>query len=142
MKNQKSLNKNKKAFTLIELLVCVAIISILSSMILLGTSGCNVSDGFRVGTISKFTNKGMFKKSWEGELVMGGVFGKGESGMVANLWQFSTLDKEIADKINQAASSGKRVKITYHQTFLRNPFKRDTTYLAKSVEILDGKIEN
>lgn len=134
-------NKNK-GFTLIELLVCLAIISILASMIFLGTGGCSVSDGFRVGTISKFTNKGIFNKSWEGELVMGGVVNKGGLGMVANLWRFSTLNKEMADKINQAASSGKRVKIIYKQTFFRNPFVRDTTYLVQSVEILDGNGEN
>lgn len=141
MKNM--INKNK-GFTLIKGLVCVAIVFILIGIIFGSASGCNVnvSDGFRVGTISKFTNKGIFKKSWEGELIMGGVINKGESGTVANLWRFSTLDKKIADEINQAASSGKKVKITYHQTFIRNPFVRDTTYLVKSVEILDGKVEN
>lgn len=135
------MNKNK-GFTLIKGLVCFAILSILFAIVLGGISGCSVSDGFRVGTISKFTNKGLFNKSWEGELVMGGVVNRGESGMVANLWRFSTLNKEMVDKINQAASSGKRVKIIYKQTFFRNPFVRDTTYLVQSVEILDGKVEN
>jgi hypothetical protein len=42
-------------------------------------SGCshNYSDGYRVGYVRKFSRKGLIWKSWEGELLLGGVVSTG-----------------------------------------------------------------
>ncbi len=132
---------NKKSgMTLIELLVLIAIIFIVCGLTLgiLGSKGCNNSSGIRTGTITKFSHKGLVKKSWEGELLMGGVANHGE-GTVANVWQFSVLDTNLVPKIDKAAQDGSRVSFNYQQTFFYNPMRRDTAYFITGVIVLTNK---
>lgn len=125
-----------KAFTLIELLVVVAIIMIFAGLVMGGLGGCSRSEGVRIGTVSKFSYKGNINKSWEGELVMGGLR-QGESGAVANIWKFSIIggkDDALAAKFN--ALAGKQVKVSYRETAFFNPMRRSTSYIATGVEDL------
>jgi prepilin-type N-terminal cleavage/methylation domain-containing protein len=125
----------RKAFTLIELLVVIAIIAILCGLALGVGGGCSVSDGNRTGTVTKFAHKGIMVKSWEGELLMGGVRDVGQNGgSVANIWRFTVLDADVATKMESLV--GKPVKIKYHQVFIANPLTRDTTYEVIAVEDL------
>ena len=125
--------KNKKAFTLIELLVVVAIIAIFGAMVL-GLAGCGVfsrSTGKRVGTVTKFSYKGLMFKSYEGELVMGGL----NAGGYGNVWSFSVQDPKVAEAIDQDMASNLPVVLTYEQTLGRNPFAQNTTYLVTGVTV-------
>lgn len=127
--------KPRSAFTLIELLIVVVIIGILASLVVGMGGGCSVSDGTRTGTITKFSRKGLMVKSWEGEMVAGGVRQRAtESGTigVANVWQFSVLKPEIAEKMENLV--GQEVRIKYHQVWMRNPVMRDTAYEITYVE--------
>lgn len=74
----------KGGFTLIELLIVVAILCTLAA-IALAAGGCSVSDGSRVGVVTKFSYKGMTAatKSWEGEMTIQGLRGNGNGGVSA-----------------------------------------------------------
>lgn len=75
------------------------------------------SEGVRVGTLQKFSNKGLVNKSWEGELVMEGVKLKSsETGTRGgNVWAFSVLDPAVAKVIDEAVMSGAPIALKYCQ---------------------------
>jgi len=75
------------------------------------------SDGVRVGTVQKFSSKGVINKSWEGELVMEGEKIKGSGGSVrgGNVWAFSVLDANVAKVIDEVVMSGAAVALKYCQ---------------------------
>ena len=126
---------NKAGFTLVELMISVVIFFIVISTII-GISGIIIgkSDGKRVGTITKFSHKGLFVKSYEGELNMGGfrdrTDSEGKHSVVGNVWEFSCSNPEVAKKLDNLL--GKQVVIQYHQSF--KGFKMDSSYDVVSVE--------
>lgn len=91
-------------------------------------AGClDYSDGDRVGTIQKISKKGFFCKTWEGEMLMGGlkkqtnVSSDGKSittSMVANTFQFTVEDESLLPKIKQAMQLGRTVEISYKQEII------------------------
>jgi len=123
-----------RAFTLIELLVVLAIVAILAALVLGAAGGCSRSSGTRVGTITKFSYKGIWQstKSWEGDMAMEGVATDGEGKTLANVWHFSVTDAKMAERIEPLV--GKKVKVRYEETFARNPFRRSTRYLVRDIE--------
>jgi hypothetical protein len=130
------MNRNNKAgFTLVELMISVVIFFIVIATIIgISANIIGKSDGKRVGTITKFSHKGLFVKSYEGELNLGGVRNhsdsEGRQSVVANVWEFSCSNPEVAKKLDNLL--GKQVVIQYHQSF--KGFKMDTSYDVVSVE--------
>ena len=128
-------NNRKSGFTYIELFVAIfwAVVAIGIFVAAVGNVA-GTSDGKRVGVLTKFSNKGLFIKSYEGELNMGGVRNnvnsKGERSMVANVWEFSCSNPQMAEKLENLI--GKEVVIKYHQSFAG--LVRDTSYDVVSVE--------
>ena len=130
----------KSGFTIIELFVAI-VFAVVAIGIFLAAVGnvVNTSDGKRVGVLTKFSNKGVFIKSYEGELNMGGVRNnvnsKGERNVVANVWEFSCSNPQMAEKLENLI--GKEVVIKYHESFVG--LKRDTRYDVVSVEEVNNK---
>ena len=98
----------------------------------------NYSEGERIGFVTKFSNKGRFWKSWEGELNLT------QTGMnTSSTFQFSIDNdenpKEIIAAIDSAANQGWKVKLNYHETSFKNLFdnRGETNYFIRNVTILD-----
>ena len=131
-------NNRKFGFTLIELVVTIVFAAVAIGIFgIFAAAVGNVvgtSDGKRVGVLTKFSQKGLFIKSYEGELNMGGVRNnvnsKGESSVIANVWEFSCSNPQMAEKLENLV--GKEVVIKYHQSFAG--LQRDTSYDVVSVE--------
>lgn len=122
-------------FTLMELLVVIAIMTIIGGILVGGLKGCSpggYSTGSRAGIVTKFSNKGLFNKSWEGELSIGGTTTDSEGHLVANNWAFSVVDLEVVTKIQDALDHGTRVRLTYKQGGLVLG-TRDTSYIVTDV---------
>lgn len=127
-------NKSSK-YTFIEWAVVLVIaFTLIAAIAGIYRNVAEISEGRRVGVITKFSHKGLFIKSYEGELNMGGVRNETDSEMrtitVANTWKFSCSDPRIASQIE--ALIGKEVIIKYRQSFAG--FERDTSYDVVSVE--------
>ncbi|RTL07760.1 type II secretion system protein [Candidatus Dependentiae bacterium] len=133
-----------RGFTLIELLVCVAIVGILLTMVLGGIRGCSTySEGSRVGVITKFSLKGVSFKTWEGELLMGGmrntVTSEGGSQLTANVWEF-TVDKDRkdpVDAIQNAMDHNRTVRVVYEEKGFSSPLDGNTRYRVKEVRVVE-----
>ena len=128
-------NNRKSGFTLIELVVTIVFAAVAIGIFAAAVGNVvGTSDGKRVGVLTKFSHKGLFIKSYEGELNMGGVRNnvnsKGESSVVANVWEFSCSNPQMAEKLENLV--GKEVVIKYHQSFAG--LQRDTSYDVVSVE--------
>ena len=98
----------------------------------------NYSEGERFGFLTKFSRKGRFYKSWEGELNLT------QTGMnTSSLFEFSIdndkEDKAVIATIDSAVNNGWKVKLTYHETSFKNFFKNrgETDYFVNGIQVLD-----
>lgn len=86
------------------------------------------SSGVRVGFIQKFSLKGFINKSWEGEMVQGGIRDKNAS--VTNIWKFSVTDANVAKKIEDAMFEGGDVAVKYCQSYIKIGLIANTDYIV------------
>lgn len=107
----------------------LGLVSVLIAICVSAHAGECYSDGVRVGTIQKFSQKGIVNKSWEGELVMDGVkLGGNSSGIRGgNVWRFSVLDAAVAKTIDEATLTGAPVALRYCQVLV-TLLQTDTPY--------------
>jgi hypothetical protein len=109
----------------------------LFSLTLVGCSE-NYSNGERIGFVTKFSNRGLIWKSWEGELNLT------QTGMnTSSTFQFSIdndrQDENVVKILDSAATLGWKVKIRYHETAFKNWFRNrgETSHFVETVEVLD-----
>lgn len=113
---------------------------IIALLVLSRVTGCDrgYSEGDRTGTVTKFSHKGLAIKSWEGELVMGGIRATatrgGASIMAANVWEFTVKDEAVAKTIENAMQTGETVDLHYIQ-YLIAPMSMDTKYDVTAVTV-------
>lgn len=89
------------------------------------------STGERAGYVQKFSNKGWFCKTWEGELAMVTM-----PGTLTEKFEFSVRDAEVAKQLNE--SMGQRVSLHYEQHIgvPTNCFG-ETQYYVSSVRVVE-----
>ncbi len=89
------------------------------------------SSGERAGYVQKFSHKGYFCKTWEGEIVLVSM-----PGTQAEKFLFTVKDDAVAEKINQ--SLGQRVKVAYeeHKGIPSTCFG-DSAYFVKDLDVLE-----
>jgi hypothetical protein len=101
--------------------------------VLLGMGGClkngcgpHYSDGQRMGELRKFSRKGFFVKSYEGELLLSdNKMGK------PDIWTFSVKDPQVARQL-QEVPPGTKVIVEYYQ-YLFKPMGQDSDYTVIGV---------
>jgi hypothetical protein len=98
----------------------------------------NYSNGERVGFVTKFSQRGILYKSWEGELNLT------QTGMnTSSLFPFSvdndSPEESVIKTLDSAANLGWKVKIVYHETIGKNWFRNrgETSHFVKSAVVLD-----
>lgn len=113
------------------------ILLILTSLTLMSCSN-NYSNGERVGTITKFSNRGYWWKSWEGEIALS------QSGMnTSSTFEFSidndNPDEDVIKTLDSAATMGWKIEVEYHQVFGLNWFgnRGHTDYFVTGVNVLN-----
>ena len=120
------------------ILIILAVAGVLGGGVYLyfSSSGWTYSEGERVGVIVKFSHKGSWVKTWEGELAMGAI----DQGGQREKWEFSVNETEDGEgrikEVKDAMKSGRRVAIHYRQQRGSQSWKGATTYFVTKVEYL------
>jgi len=90
------------------------------------------SEGQRAGVVQKFSRKGWFCKTWEGELAMVPVPGT----TTPEIFAFTVRDDLVAEHLN--SSLGRRVALTYHQhKGVPTSCFGDTEYYVVAVKVVE-----
>lgn len=110
------------------IIVVVAIV-VLAALTRGCVGGCvsDYSDGSRTGVVTKFSRKGVFIKSWEGELVMGGAVAGTDGSVVANVFPFTVTDPAVVTAVQSAQEGARHVTLRYRQ-WLQGPIEMGTDY--------------
>ncbi len=95
------------------------------------------SDGTRVGSLVKMSRRGWVFKTYEGQLLVGGMT-DGTGTMSSSMWEFSVDDdnKEVIDALEHSQKTGQRVSLHYEEKFFQLPWNGDTKYFVTGVELI------
>ncbi|WP_117880149.1 6-phosphogluconate dehydrogenase [Aureibaculum luteum] len=106
--------------------IIVAIAAVLLIGYFLFVYYASYSDGFRSGELIKITHKGVFFKTWEGEISQG----------VSESQHFSFSVESSEEEVIQQLKDmqGQQVKLTYKERFATFPWLGDTKYFVTEVE--------
>ncbi len=99
----------------------------------------NYSSGFRAGVPTKISKKGFIIKTFEGTMNIGGLTNTPE-GAIPTTWDFTVRKSadSVITKIDNAILEGRRVKLQYHEKYVRFFWLGDTKYFVYDVEILES----
>lgn len=98
--------------------------------------GAVFSEGYRAGTLIKFSHKGFIFKTYEGEINQGGIISPTPGTTMANqIWLFSVKKKEVAKSLEKM--EGKVVRLHYKQYKKMFFWEGDTNYLVDGVELVE-----
>ncbi len=117
-----------------RLLIGILIIVLIGALLTFLSTQLAYSEGDRAGVVSKLSKKGYVIKTHEGELNVGA---QGQVGNMANnLWAFTVVsgDEKLSKEIEDAMTSGKRVKLHYEQRYLKFFWMGDTEYFVTKIE--------
>jgi len=93
----------------------------------------NYSSGIRYGLLQKFSHKGTFFKTYEGELILSSVTSNNSVPLASEKFYFSVTNEHTADKLMH--SQGRLVTLYYKQKNGTLSWRGDTPYIVDSVEI-------
>ncbi|MCO4813860.1 MAG: hypothetical protein KC454_04065 [Flavobacteriales bacterium] len=96
------------------------------------------SSGTRVGILYKFSKKGTFFKTFEGEMVLPGVRTKNNAGVSSNMFHFSVADEELAQKLMN--SQGMELELHYSNYNNSLPWRGDNYSEAEGQYIVDSLV--
>ena len=96
------------------------------------------SEGTRAGIIMKVSKKGAIFKTWEGQMNLQ-TFGavKDPNNIISETFVFSIEgdNKELIDKLNEAALSGQRVNLHYIERYTGIVWRGDTKVFAVDLDM-------
>ena len=95
------------------------------------------SDGTRVGSLVKLSRKGYVFKTYEGQLMVGGM-SDGTGTFNSTTWDFSVDgdNDAVVNALNESQRTGQRVSLHYEEKFFKLPWNGDTEYFVISVELI------
>ena len=117
-----------------KLFIGLLVIALLAVAVTFLSTQMAYSEGDRAGVVSKLSKKGYVFKTHEGELNVGA---QGQVGnMSNNLWQFTIAggDERLTKDIEDAMTTGKRVKLHYEQRYMKFSWMGDTEYFVTRVD--------
>jgi len=89
------------------------VLGVLAASIL---SGCyDTGSGDKVGSVVKLAKQGVFCKTWEGEIIRGGM--ANGSGATGTAFHFTVDNDDLAKKIDHYLNTQQEVKLTYRMEF-------------------------
>lgn len=93
--------------------------------------GMTYSEGTRSGILTKVSKKGFIFKTYEGELIIGGL-NQGDGAVLPGvIFKFSIIDKEVYDKLE--SDQGRKVILHYKQVIKNFFWQGETDYFVHQV---------
>jgi len=114
---------------------------IIASLMLAACQTTLVSEGDRIGQVTKLSHKMLCSGSpwsWEGELaMMGGTLasGQGVDGNAVGAWAFTVKEDKLAASLQELL--GRNVRLHYQQYENRNTCEMGSEYLVTAVQSLE-----
>jgi len=99
------------------------------------------SDGTRVGSLVKLSRKGYVFKTYEGQLMVGGM-SDGTGTFNSTTWDFSVDDdnRSVVEALEYSQKTGQRVSLHYEEKFFQLPWNGDTKYFVIAVELIPVQV--
>ena len=91
------------------------------------------SEGYRAGLLQKFSNKGTFFKTYEGELILSSVSFNREIALASEKFFFTVINKDLVRQFDTL--QGDMVIVHYKQKNSSVFWRGDSQYLVDSVKI-------
>ena len=93
------------------------------------------SEGYRAGLLQKFSNKGIFFKTYEGELILSSVSSTAHVTIASEKFNFSVLEKDM--KMSFDTLQGRNVIVHYIEKKGAVPWRGDSRYIVDSIAVRD-----
>ena len=122
-----------KDWMVVGIIMAVLLLVIMLPILMICGFSSEYSDGERTGSVTKLSRKGLFCKTWEGEMNLGGAVNSNHKGLVANVWQFTVDDDAVLLKIQEGQRAGKLITVEYHQWLIAPVFRTESGYIVKAV---------
>ena len=126
MENQQAPKKRGKKFLIYTLLVLILV-----GIIYYFVCGLTYSEGTRSGILTKVSHKGVIFKTYEGELIVGGINDGDGAILPAKTFVFSISDKAVYDLLE--ADQGSKVVVHYKEVYKSFPWQGETPYFVHQV---------
>lgn len=91
------------------------------------------SEGYRAGLLQKFSNKGTFFKTYEGEIILSSVSSTSNVAIASEKFFFSVIRKDLAIQFDTL--QGQNVIVHYIQKNGAVPWRGDSQYLVDSIAL-------
>lgn len=93
------------------------------------------SEGYRAGLLQKFSNKGVFFKTYEGELILSSVASTSNVAIASEKFHFSVLKKDMTMSFDTL--QGRNVIVHYIEKKGVVPWRGDSRYIVDSIAFRD-----
>jgi hypothetical protein len=91
------------------------------------------SEGYRAGLLQKFSNKGTFFKTYEGEMILSSVASTRDIAIASEKFQFTVTNKDLVRQFDTL--QGDNIIVHYRQMNGAVFWRGDSKYLVDSVKI-------
>ncbi len=115
-------------------------IGIFSLVLILALSGYvywkyvfTYSSGYRSGLLQKFSHKGTFFKTYEGEMILSSIRSNANVAIASEKFLFSVSQKDVALQMEKL--QGRMVTVHYKNKNGTLPWRGDTPFIVDSVHI-------
>ena len=91
------------------------------------------SEGYRAGLLQKFSNKGTFFKTYEGEMILSSVSSTSNVAIASEKFLFSVARKDLTIQFDTL--QGRNVIVHYIEKNGAVPWRGDSKYLVDSIAV-------
>ena len=91
------------------------------------------SEGYRAGLLQKFSHKGAFFKTYEGEIILSSVSSNRDVALASEKFLFSVINKSLIRQFDTL--QGQPVIVHYKQKNAPVFWRGDSSYLVDSVKV-------
>jgi hypothetical protein len=91
------------------------------------------SEGYRAGLLQKFSNKGIFFKTYEGEMILSSIASNKEVALASEKFYFTMVNKDLIRQFDTL--QGQNVIVHYIQKNGAVFWRGDSKYLVDSISI-------